>query len=80
MQTTTLGARCPYKIGDRVEVAFMDGVAFTGFPRRDVTALMQITDILTIHSLKGNEVTFAYELDSKKVMMLVDWQDFIKQK
>lgn len=75
MQAAVFKAHCPYELGDRVEVALVDGMAITGYPRHAGTALMQITDILTIHSLKTNTVTFLYELDGKKKMQLVAWNE-----
>lgn len=75
MQAAVFKAHCPYELGDRVEVALVDGMAITGYPRHTGTALMQITDILTIHSLKDNTVTFLYELDGRKKMQLVAWNE-----
>lgn len=52
MQQAVFMAHCPYELGDIVEVAIIEGMAITGYPRRLGTAEMQITDIITEHSLK----------------------------
>ena len=41
-------AHCPYEIGDIVEVAIVEGMAITGYPRKLGTAEMRITDIVNI--------------------------------
>lgn len=63
MQQAVFMAHCPYELGDIVEVAIIEGMAITGYPRRLGTAEMQITDIITEHSLKNGTVSFIYELD-----------------
>lgn len=75
MQAAGFVAHCPYELGDRVEVALVDGMAITGYPRKLGTALMTITDILAVHSVKKGTVTFLYELDGKKQMQLIPWQE-----
>lgn len=75
MQQAAFLVHCPYEIGDRVEVAIVEGMGITGYPRKAGTALMKITDILTIHSLKKGTVTFLYELDGKKQMQLIPWEE-----
>lgn len=79
MQKSAFIARCPYELGDVVEVAIIDGMAVTGYPRKIGTALMKITDILAVHSLKRNSVTFLYELDGKKQMPLIPWQELTRE-
>lgn len=56
MQQAIFTAHCPYELGDIVEVAIIEGMAITGYPRRLGTAEMQITDIITEHSLKNGTV------------------------
>lgn len=70
---------CPYELGDIVEVAIIEGMAITGYPRRLGTAEMQITDIITEHSLKNGTVSFIYELDGKKRMRLIPWNELTKR-
>lgn len=74
MQQAVFMAHCPYELGDIVEVAIIEGMAITGYPRRLGTAEMQITDIITEHSLKNGTVSFIYELDGKKRMRLIHRQ------
>ena len=75
MQAAGFMAHCPYEVGDRVEVAIIEGMAITGYPRKAGTALMTVTDILAIHSIKRGTVTFLYELDGKKKMQLIPWRE-----
>lgn len=75
MQAAGFMAYCPYELGDRVEVALIDGMAITGYPRKAGTALMTITDIWAVHGVKRGTVTFLYELDGKKQMQLTPWQE-----
>lgn len=79
MQQAVFMAHCPYELGDIVEVAIIEGMAITGYPRRLGTAEMQITDIITEHSLKNGTVSFIYELDSKKRMQLIPWNELTKR-
>lgn len=75
MQAAGFTEFCPYELGDQVEVAIIDGMGITGYPRKAGTALMTITDILAIHSIKRGTVTFLYELDGKKQMQLIPWRE-----
>lgn len=70
---------CNSELGDIVEVAIIEGMAITGYPRRLGTAEMQITDIITEHSLKNGTVSFIYELDGKKRMQLIPWNELTKR-
>lgn len=79
MQQAVFTAHCPYELGDIVEVAIIEGMAITGYPRRLGTAEMQITDIITEHSLKNGTVSFIYELDGKKRMQLIPWNELTKR-
>ncbi len=79
MQAAGFVARCPYELGDRVEVAIVEGMAITGYPRKAGTALMEITDILAVHSVKKGTVTFLYELDGKKQMQLIPWEELARR-
>lgn len=78
MQQAAFIASCPYELGDVVEVAIVNGMAVTGYPRRIGTARMTITDIITEHSLKQSTVRFLYELDNKKRFELIPWQELVK--
>ena len=78
MQQAVFMAHCPYELGDIVAVAIIEGIAITGYPRRLGTAEMQITDIITEHSLKNGTVSFIYELDGKKRMQLIPWNELTK--
>ena len=75
MQQAIFTAHCPYELGDIVEVAIIEGMAI----RRLGTAEMQITDIITEHSLKNGTVSFIYELDGKKRMRLIPWNELTKR-
>ena len=61
MQQAIFTAHCPYELGDIVEVAIIEGMAITGYPRRLGTAEMQITDIITEHSLKNGTVSSGWK-------------------
>lgn len=74
MQAAGFVAHCPYELGNWVEVAIVEGMAITGYPRKIGTASMRITDIITQHSLKSGAVRFLYEMDGKKIMELIPWQ------
>lgn len=78
MQYAAYKAHCPYELGDVVEVAIVEGMAVTGYPRHTGTARMVITDIVTEHSLKLGTVRFLYELDNKKRFELIPWQELTK--
>lgn len=78
MQQAVFMARCPYELGDMVEIVMIDGMAITGYPRKLGTAAMKITDIITEHSLKKGTVSFLYELDGKKRMRLIPWEELTK--
>lgn len=78
MQKAAFFARCPYEIGDRIEVTMIDGMAVTGYPSRVKSGVMTITDILTIHSLKNTTVNFLYELDNRKKVELIPWSELVK--
>ncbi len=78
MQQAAFIAHCPYELGDVVEVAIIEGMTVTGYPRREFTARMMITDIIAEHSLKKGTVRFLYELDNKKRVELIPWQELVK--
>ena len=40
---------------------------------------MEITDILAVHSVKKGTVTFLYELDGKKQMQLIPWEELARR-
>lgn len=61
MQQAVFTAHCPYELGDIVEVAIIEGMAITGYPRRLGT------------------VSFIYELDGKKRMRLIPWNELTKR-
>ena len=79
MQQAVFMAHYPYEIGDIVEVAIVEGMAITGYPRKLGTAEMRITDIITEHSLKNGTVSFIYELDGKKRMRLIPWKELTER-
>ena len=70
MQQAVFMAHCPYELGDIVEVAIIEGMAITGYPRRLGTAE---------NSLKNGTVSFIYELDGKKRMQLIPWNELTKR-
>ncbi len=74
MQQSAFIARCPYEIGDKVNITFYDGVAVIGGPITASTAEVVITDILAVHSCKRQQVTFMYEINNTKVLHLVEWE------
>lgn len=78
MQQAVFMTHCPYEIGDMVELVIVDGMAITGYPRKIGTAAMKITDIITEYSLKKDAVSFIYELDGKKRMRLMPWEELTK--
>lgn len=80
MQKAGFVAYSPYELGDKVEITIIEGMAITGYPKMvsTGTALMTITDILAVHSLKNNQVTFLYELDGRKRMQLIPWEELVK--
>lgn len=78
MQQAVFMAHCPYEIGDRVEIVMIGGMAVTGYPSRAKSGKMTITDILTVHSLKNNIVSFLYELDGHKRTELIPWKELTK--
>ena len=78
MQQAAFIAHCPYELGDVVEIAIIEGMAATGYPRRELTARMIITDIIAEHSLKSGTVRFLYELDNKKRVELIPWEELVK--
>lgn len=62
MKTAAFYARCPYEIGDKVQVLMpakenRDGTLYT-------TRLATITDIACTHYLREGKVLFTYELDA----------------
>jgi hypothetical protein len=77
MQKAEFIAYCPYELGDTVEVSIIEGMGVIGYPRKAGTALMTITDIIAEHSLKKGTVSFIYELDGKKKMQLIPWQELV---
>lgn len=79
MQKAAFLAHCPYEIGDKLEIAMIDGMAITEYPGSLGNALMTITDIITQHSLKSGRVTFIYELDGMKKVELIPWKELTKR-
>lgn len=74
MQAAGFVAHSPYEIGDKVNIAFSDGIGIVGGPVTAKSAEVTITDILAVHSVKRNQVTFMYEINGTKVLKLVDWE------
>ena len=61
MQMAAFSAKCPYEIGDKIQVITpagknQDGVLY-------MTTYATITDLACTHYLRGNRVLFTYELD-----------------
>lgn len=61
MQVSAFSAKCPYEIGDRVNVVKVAGSNENG--QLFYVGAAVITDIACTHYLKSGEVRFAYELD-----------------
>lgn len=74
MQQSAFVARCPYEVGDKVNITFYEGVAVIGSPVTAKTAEVTITDILAVHSFKRQQVTFMYEINNAKILQLVEWE------
>lgn len=80
-----------YKTGQRIKIINAKSIlhykyGITGDCNKDmtgitgvITAEMQITDIITEHSLKNGTVSFIYELDGKKRMQLIPWNELTKR-
>lgn len=75
MQQAAFIAHSPYEVGDKVNIAFYDGIGVVGGPVTARTAEVTITDILAVHSVKRNKVIFMYEINSTKVLQLKKWED-----
>lgn len=74
MKVTAFSAKCPYEIGDRVNVVQAAGENKNG--QLFSVGAATITDIACIHYLKSGEVTFKYELNnSGKYAQLVSPQE-----
>ncbi len=61
MKVAAFSAKCPYEIGDRVNVIKAAGSNENG--QLFSVGVATITDIACTHYLKSGEVSFAYELD-----------------
>lgn len=61
MKVAAFSAKCPYEIGDRVNVVQQAGKNENG--KLFSVGVATITDIACIHYLKSGEVRFTYELD-----------------
>lgn len=63
MTTAAFNARCPYEIGDQIEVL----QPAAGLMKKDGALYMigkaTITDIACTHYLKSGKILFTYELD-----------------
>jgi hypothetical protein len=82
MQRAAFIAHCPYELGDIVQVAIIEGMAVTGYPRQIGTQRMRITDILAVHSIKNNTVTFLYDLEGEhgtKRVPLIPWEELTRR-
>ncbi len=73
MQVAGFMVGCPFKLGDRIAVAYIGGKAVLNYPAGVDDAT--ITDIITAHSLKNDTVTFLYELNGKEKLELIRWED-----
>ena len=61
MQVAAFSAKCPYEIGDRVNVIKAAGSNKNG--QLFSVGVATITDIACTHYLKSGKVIFTYELD-----------------
>lgn len=61
MQAAVFSAKCPYEIGDRINVVRAAGGNKNG--QLFSVGVATITDIACTHYLKSGEVHFTYELD-----------------
>ncbi len=61
MQVAAFSAKCPYEIGDRVNVIKAAGSNENG--QLFSVGVATITDIACTHYLKSGEVRFTFELD-----------------
>lgn len=75
MQAAGFVAHCPYEVGDKVNITLQGGFGIVGGPETARTAEVTITDILAVHSVKRNQVTFMYEIENTKVIHLIGWED-----
>ena len=74
MKAVAFSAKCPYEIGDRVNVVQAAGENENG--QMFSAGVATITDIACIHYLKNGKVTFKYELNgSGKYAALVSPQE-----
>lgn len=74
MQAAGFVARCPYEVGDKVNITFQGGIGIVGGPVTARSAEVTITDILAVHSCKRQQVTFMYEINETKILHLVEWE------
>lgn len=85
MQKAAFIAHSPYELGDTIEVAVFEGIAVTGYPRSIGTKVVKITDIMALHSLKNNTVTFLYDLEeisgkaSYRKIQIVPWAELVRR-
>jgi hypothetical protein len=85
MQKAAFIAHSPYELGDTIEVVVFEGIAVTGYPRATGTKAVKITDIMTLHSLKNNTVTFLYDLEeisskaSYRKIQIVHWAELVRR-
>ena len=61
MQAAVFSAKCPYEIGDRINVVRVAGSNKNG--QLFSVGVATITDIACTHYLKSGKVCFTYELD-----------------
>lgn len=80
MQAAGFVARCPYEVGDKVNITLHGGIGIVGGPVTARSAEVTITDIFAVHSVKRNQVTFMYEINDTKVLKLVDWEVLKREK
>lgn len=60
MQVAAFSAKCPYEIGDKIQVI---KEVNAGGRKQYMTELATITDIACTHYLKDGKVLFTYELE-----------------
>jgi len=75
MQVAGFVVHCPYEVGDKVNITLQGGIGIVGGPATTRTAEVTITDILAVHSVKRNQLTFIYEIENTETIHLISWED-----
>lgn len=78
MKQSAFFAVCPYEIGDILVVGIKGNTLLVNCPKGEMTAEVQITDIIAMHSIKRKTVRFMFEIFngiSGKLWNIADWKD-----